>query len=136
MKHIKKFNENEDITKKDASMDFEKDKPTDVSNDITTLDGQLDDAIKKTKLDGEWEIVDVVSVSMEPPTEDELKTNEAIVINAELGSKPVKRGDFIYITALINKQGHTTYVHQNQMGVIKVRIVEIYNSLLVLNQLK
>lgn len=128
---MKKFS---DITNKENSIDFDKEKQDSLSNDIESLDKQLEDEIKSTKLEGEWEIKSVVSVSLDPPTEEELKSNEAIVINAELSQKPIKRGDFIYITALINKKGN--YTHQNQMGVVKTRIVEIYNTLLVLNQLR
>lgn len=128
---MKKFT---DITDKESSFDFEKENQENTSTDVDSLDDQLDDQIKSTILDGEWEIKSVISVSTDPPTEEEIKSNEAIVINAELGQNPVKRGDFIYITALINKKGN--YTHMNQMGVVKVRIVEIYNSLLVLNQLR
>lgn len=128
---MKKFS---DISNKDVSIEFDKKKQNSLSSDVESLDDQLEDKIKSTKLDGEWEIKSVVSVSLDPPTEEELKSNEAIVINAELGQKPIKRGDFIYITALINKKGN--YTHQNQMGVVKTRIVEIYNTLLVLNQLR
>lgn len=123
---MKKFS---DITKKDEFIDFKKNKDPKLSTDVTKLDTQLFDEIAGTKLDGEWEIVNVIDVSTEKPA------NEAIVINAELGGKDVKRGDFLYVTALINKKGAAAY-HQSQMGVIKVRVVEIYNSLLVLNSLK
>jgi hypothetical protein len=129
---MKKFS---DISDKDSSLDFKKDKPNQLSNDIDSLDNQLSDEIKSTILDGEWQIDSIISVSTEAPTEDEIKSNEAIVINAELGKEPVKRGDFIYITALINKRG-SSMIHQSQMGVIKVRVVEIYNTLMVLNQLR
>ena len=129
---MKKFS---DISSKDSSLQFKKDKPNILSNDIDDLDNQISDEIKSTILDGEWQIDSIISVSTEPPTEDEIKSNEAIVINAELGKDPVKRGDFIYITALINKHG-SSYIQPSQMGVVKCRVVEIYNTLLVLNQLK
>lgn len=129
---MKKFS---DISDKNSSLEFKKDKAKDLSNDIDSLDDQLSDEVKSTILDGEWQIDSVLSISSEPPTEDQIKSNEAIVINAELGKEPVKRGDFIYITALINKRG-SSMIHQSQMGVIKVRVVEIYNTLMVLNQLK
>lgn len=136
MKHLKHFENKKDkpISDKNSSIEFKKDKPEDTSNDIETLDDQLDKEIENTKLPGEWEINSIISVSTDPPTEEDIKSNEAIVINAELGKDPIKRGDFIYITALINKRGN--YTHQNQMGVVKVRVVEIYNTLLVLNQLR
>jgi hypothetical protein len=129
---MKKFS---DISDKNSSLEFKKDKAKDLSNDIDSLDDQLSDEVKSTILDGEWQIDSILSISSEAPTEDQIKSNEAIVINAELGKEPVKRGDFIYITALINKRG-SSMVHQSQMGVIKVRVVEIYNTLMVLNQLK
>jgi len=88
----------------------------------------LNDEVKNTILDGEWEICNVIDVSANKPT------NEAIIINAELGDKQVKRGEFLYVTALINKKGRP--YHQSQMGVLKVRVVEIYNTLLVLNSLR
>lgn len=122
---MKKFT---DITDKDASIEFNKDKEDDLSNDITQLDDQVSDEVKNTILDGEWDIVNVIDVSTNKPT------NEAIIINAELGDKQVKRGEFLYVTALINKKGRP--YHQSQMGVLKVRVVEIYNTLLVLNSLR
>lgn len=122
---MKKFS---NITDKEVSIDFDKDKESDLSNDITELDNQVSDAIKNTILDGEWEIVNIIDVTTNKPT------NEAIIINAELGNKEVKRGEFLYVTALINKKGRA--YHQSQMGVLKVRVVEIYNTLLVLNSLK
>lgn len=126
---MKKFSKIvEDITNKEVSIDFKKDKEEELSNDITELDDQVSDEVKSTILDGEWEIVNIIDVTTEKPM------NEAIIINAELGDKEVKRGDFIYITALINKKGRP--YHQSQMGVLKVRVVEIYNTLLVLNSLR
>jgi hypothetical protein len=123
---MKKFT---DLTKKDTKLDFEKDKPSLISNDIENLDNQISDEVEGTKLEGEWEIQSIIDVSTEPP-----KTNEAIIVNADIGNKEIKRGEFIYITALINKKGRP--YHQSQMGVVKTRVVEIYNTLLVLNSIK
>jgi len=115
------------------SIEFNKDKRGSklASNDIETLDGQVEDTFKEFKVDGEWEIDEIIDVSKHEPV-----TNEAIIINAELGQKGVKRGDFIYITALIHRKEQSAYYHQTQMGVIKCRITDIYNNLLVLNGLK
>ena len=123
---MKKFSK---IVDKDYSLDFEKSKKDkELSTDISKLDDQIDDEIEGTKLDGEWDIINIIDVSKEMPT------NEAIIINAELGDKTVKRGDYIYITALIQKKGNQ--FHQNQMGCLKVRVVDIYNTLLMLNNLR
>jgi len=126
---MKKFS---DISKKEVSLDFKKNKQKLLSNDINLLNSQLKNSIDGTKLDGEWEIIDILSISTKEPSDDNLK--ETIVINAEIGNNTIKRGDYIYITALINKKGN--YVNQNQMGVLKVKVVDIYNNLFVLNQLK
>ena len=127
---MKKFSNivKESIMDKDISLDFNKEKTNNLSSDIESLNNQVSDEVKSTILDGEWDIIDIIDVSKEPPV------NEAIVINAELGGTDVKRGDFLYVTALINKKDKP--YHQNQMGVLKVRVVEIYNTLLVLNSLK
>lgn len=125
---MKKFS---NITSKDYSLEFEKSKKDkDLSTDIESLDDQIGDLIDTSKLSGEWDIVNIIDVSTNKPDD----INEAIIINAELGDKTVKRGDFIYVTALIHKKGSS--FNQNQMGVLKVRVVDIYNSLLVLNNLR
>jgi hypothetical protein len=125
---MKKFSS---IADKDSSLEFQKSKKDkELSTDIQKLDNQIDDIVDSTKLDGEWEIVNIIDVSTNEPE----NINEAIIINAELGDKTVKRGDFIYITALIHKKG--AQFHQNQMGCLKVRVVDIYNSLLILNTLR
>jgi hypothetical protein len=123
---MKKFT---DITKKHNSIEFiNKSKTKNLSNDINDLDKQISDQVNSTKLDGEWEIISIIDVSKETPK------NEAIVINADIGGKEIKRGDILYITAFINKKGNT--YQQGQMGVIKVRVIDIYNTILVLNNLK
>jgi len=131
MRKFSKIVESED---KEKTLDFKGDKSNTTSDDVENLndlmDDNLSDEIKASIVDGEWEIESIVDISVEPPKD----LKEAIIINAELGSKPVKRGDFIYITALINKRGN--YTHPSQMGVVKVRIVEIYNTLLILNTLR
>lgn len=123
---MKKFT---NLSKKDEFINFKKKNSKQTSIDISSLNNQIEGEIGGTKLEGEWEIVSIIDVSIESPK------NEAIIINAELGGKGVKRGDFLYVTALINKKGNAAY-HQSQMGVLKVRVVEIYNTLMVLNSLK
>lgn len=82
-------------------------------------------------LDGEWEIEDVIAISDEEP--DDL--DEAIVIGADFGNAKVSRGKKIYITARISrKEGEP--VNRNQIGVIETRVVNIFQSLNILNQIK
>lgn len=124
---MKKFS---DITDKDINIDFDKKKTKNLSTDIQNLEDQLGDEIKG-KLNGSWEIVSIVDVSLKTP-----EINEAIIINAELGQGEIKRGDFIYITAQIKKKGQTMAYHHSQMGCFKVRVVDIYNTMGILNSLR
>ncbi len=125
---MKKFS---DISDKEKSFDFKKTKQKDTSNDIEKLDDQVGKEAEATKLDGEWEIVNIIDVSTECP-----ELNEAIIINAELGSGEIKRGDVIYITAQIKRPGQVVAYHNMQMGCIKVRVVDIYNTMSILNNLR
>ena len=113
------------------SIEFDKKKTKNLSTDIENLDDQLSDEVKGTKLQGEWEIISIVDVSTEMPD-----INEAIIVNAELGSGEIKRGDFIYITAQIKKPGQSQAYFHSQMGVLKVRIVDIFHTMSILNNLK
>lgn len=127
---MKKFS---NITEnKDEFLDFEskRKKGEVVSDDIEEMQDDLNDSAEKTKLDGEWVIDSIIDVTKNKPD-----LNEAIIINAELGDKTVKRGDFIYITAMIHRKTGSAY-HQQQMGVIKVRVVDIYNNLFILNSIR
>lgn len=130
---MKKFSKNDKKTKEVKEVEkpfkFESDKDSDViSSDVIDLKDDIKDMVINDTLNGEWEIVQVISVSSDAPT------NEAVVINAEFGSTEVKRGLDIYITAMLKQKGQP--YHQSKMGVVKAKITEIYNSLLILNNLK
>lgn len=77
--------------------------------------------------DNEYEIVGINDISLEEP---DLK--EAIIINADLGNNKINRGDHLYITAMVKKKD----VNWNSMAVLRVRIVDMYNGLSILNTLK
>ena len=103
-----------------------------LSDDVEELDDVLSKDELKDKLGGSWEIVSIIDVSVKEPVNENLKP---IIINAEVGNRPIKRGEYIYITAQIKKPGQSTAYHHSQMGVIKVRVIDIYNTMLVLNNL-
>lgn len=124
---MKKFTQ---ISDKNTTIDFDKEEQKELSNDINILDDQVEKEVKLDKLSGEWEIVNILDVSMNMPI------TEAIIINAELGKGEIKRGDFIYITAQIKKPNQSIAYHNMQMGVVKVRVVDIYNTMSILNNLK
>jgi hypothetical protein len=120
-----------DITDKKYSMEFDKDKQKELSNDVENVENQLSKEEENSKLDGEWEIVSIIDVSKKCP-----KLDEAIIINAELGNGEIKRGDEIYITAQIKRPGQVMAYHHMQMGVVKVRVIDIYNTMAILNNLR
>ena len=126
---MKKFT---DITDKNSSIKFDKKKTKNLATDIENLNDQLGNEVKGTKLDGEWEIVSIVDVSTNKPPD----INEALIINAEVGDKEIKRGDLIYITAQIKQKGQSQAYFHSQMGVIRCRVVDIFHTMSILNNLK
>ena len=129
MANIKKFNEytnplNSTISIKDKKRD------KNLADDLTSIQDELN-KVEKAKNSDEFEIVSILDISKEEPKD----LKEAVVINAELGNKEVKRGDIMYITAMLKKK-KGTWAGPNVMGIVKVRVVDIFNSLSLLNTLK
>ena len=128
---IKKF---KDFNHKSKTNKIESDKGITVkkkgddilADDITDIQKKLDKI--ETLEDGEYEIVGINDVSMEEPE----NLDEATIINADLSGKEAKRGDILYITAMVKKKN----VNWNSMAVIKVRVVDMYKGLSILNTLK
>lgn len=137
MSNIKSFN---DYIKKNSSVKEESDKGVilnketeqqELSNDINSFEDIDITKLEKLK-DKEFSIVGIQDVSLDDPREPKSFLDEAMIVNADLGGKEVKRGDVIWITALIKKNNFNI----NSMAVIKCRITDMYNSLTVLNGLK
>lgn len=102
-----------------------------LTNDLEPIQDEIEKSQKSIKLkDEEWELVSIVDITTAEP-----KIKEAVIVNADLGNTEVSRGDVLYITATLRKK-EAKYYSQNVMGVIKVRVVDIYNSLSILNSLK
>lgn len=129
--------------KKDMTMKFHefkekqlKEQPTtksqNLSNDIEFL--QKLDGDDYTKIEGAMEIVKVLSVITDE--EDIKKLEEAsggFQLSTDLSVKEVRRGDVIWLTALLKRPHSTTPFNQTTMGVIKARILDYYYGL---NKLK
>ena len=135
---LKKFNEFDPkgFVKKDKEVTVDIDPGKEriesdtMSDDLSGLKDELNKVIKAE--DGEFEIVGINDVSLDEPLELENMIEEgATIINADI-NKEVKRGDILYITALLKKKN----VNWNSMGVIKVRIVDMYQGLSILNSLR
>jgi hypothetical protein len=107
----------------------EKKEQKEKKDDLSLVDKEITRAAEDTKDNDEWVIDSIIDVSRNEPL------TESIIINAELGDKNVKRGDEIYITAMIHKRANEPYHHQ-QMGVLKARITDIYHNLHILNTIR
>jgi len=123
-KNIKKF---EEYTQDPLMNDLE---------NIENFDSSPEDFDPK-----EWEIGEIIEIHDEDPhkseedrLEDSMKGNvdEAITFDTQV-PKDVKRGDYIWITALIRRKG-TSYNDPGRQAVIKVRVVDIYYGLAHLNK--
>jgi hypothetical protein len=100
-------------------------------------DGLSDDITIISKLDtGDYkkvtEPVEIVQVTGIITDEDEIKKLDEASgippINVDLSLKEVKRGQEIWMTALLKKPGSSVFNNQS-LGLIKVRIVDIYFGL-------
>lgn len=116
---------------------FKKDKTFDpLSSDIVALKELEDGNIEKVK--GPIEIVQVTGVITD---EDRIaKLEESITggpqFNADLGSKEVKRGDIIWVTALAQRPQSASWNAQPSYHVIKCRVVDIFYGLNKLKTIK
>lgn len=115
--------------------DFEKDKE---------FQPLSDDIIAISKLDnGEYvkikEPIEIIQITGMLTDEDEIKKLDEIaggpVINTDLSLKQVKRGQEIWITALLQKPTSSVFNTQS-IGLLKVRIIDIFYGLSKLSTLK
>jgi len=107
-----------------------------LSSDIVALRELEDGNIEKVK--GPIEILQVTGVITDKDRIEKLE--EAISggpqFNADLGSKEVKRGDVIWVTALAIKPGTASWNAQPSYHVLKCRIVDIFYGLNKLKTIK
>ena len=104
-----------------------------LSDDITAV--FKNDKGEYEKIEGPVEIVKVLDIVKD---EKEIKKIEEVastpVVNTDISLKTVKRGDIIYVTALLEKPGSKASWTSQTMGVLKCRIVDFYYGLNILNQ--
>lgn len=115
---------------------FEKDKEFQpLSNDIIAI-SKLDNGEYK-KIKEPMEIVQITGVITD---EDEIKKLDEIaggpILNTDIALKQVKRGDIIWLTAILQKPGSSSVYNTQTLCTIKARIVDWYVGLNKLNQMK
>lgn len=116
------------ITKAPVEKEKKKGKKDDLMDDLEPISKAIN-KIQKVK-DGDFTLISIMDVSLTDPTED--TSNEAAtIINADFGEKEVKRNDMLYITAMIRKKNFSG----NMLAVFKVRVVDIFQNISILNTL-
>jgi len=104
---------------------------TALSSDLENPEFEISlDALKS----GEYVIDSIIDVFNEPEPEEHLVESGLVAIDADLTNKPIKRGDVVYITALVKKKGASMSSPASQ-SVLKLRVVDIYAGLNYLNKI-
>jgi hypothetical protein len=99
-----------------------------LSDDINNVQ-DLD--IEKLK-NGEYEIESIVDIVVDP--KDLVQENQGMVATNMNINKDVKRGDLLYLVAMVRKSGTTSFSSPSTQCVIKVRVVDLYKGLTYLNK--
>lgn len=84
------------------------------------------------KLNGEYHIEEILDIFLDPK-DIPVQEGNAWPVNTDLSTKEVKRGDYIWITALLRKNGQS-FNSPAVQGVIKLRVVDMYYGLQYLNK--
>jgi nucleoid-associated protein YgaU len=128
---IKKFEEfelghtsvNEDKTDKNQNL----------ADDVEVYSKNEEGEIEK--LDSkEWEVSKIVDVIKDPKEIEDIEKqlsekNVGFKLSTDLDAKDLKRGDTIYLTAILAPRNKSVAYSPGTMGVIKARIVDMYYGL-------
>ena len=61
---------------------------------------------------------------------------ENLTIDTSLNLKSVKRGEILWLTALLQKDNKSQTLNSQTLGVVKVRVIDFFVGLNKLNQIK
>jgi len=123
---IKKFDDFLDKKKKkfDKTNTFQP-----LSDDILAID-KLDDGTYQ-KIDEPVKILKITGIITDP--EEIKKIDEAFTLDTSLVIKNPKRGDTLWLTALLERTSGSA-INSQKLGVLKVRVIDYYIGLNKLNQ--
>ena len=103
---------------------------------MNDIEGEFIDEYSEDFDPKDWEIDEIISIHDNDPSKSEEgmenTVEEAITFDTQV-PKDIKRGDHIWITAMI-KQKSTSYNNPGRQAVIKVRVIDIYYGLSHLNK--
>ena len=120
MKKIKKFKEYDD------EVTYEP-----LTDDITALEKIGDEYVKITEPVKIVKIIDIITDEKEIA-----KIEEAFQLDTSLTIKNVKRGDVIWLTALLEKPNSSTAWNAQTISTVKCRIIDIFYGLNKLKTIK
>ena len=98
-----------------------------LSNDIELVELEGEDS--ETLDMDEFEIESIIDVIIMDEKDYDNNKSESVTTHAGIDGKNYKRGDTIYITALVRKKDSTSFNSPAKTGVLKCRIVDIYFGL-------
>lgn len=120
-------------TKKNESKNFPK--ASNYDNLATTIEDveifkTEDDKIKKVDLN-EYDIVKIIDI-MSPKEVQKIEEMQVLNLGTTM-PKDLKRGDTLYLTVMLQPKNKTvSYNVSNTMGVVRVRVMDIYQGLNIL----
>jgi len=115
IKKFKPYNEDTDSNLSDDILAFEK-----------TEDGEI------IPIKGPIEIESIVDIIKDENTINKIEENITVDTTVSVGE--VKRGQIIYLTAMLKKSHQTTPYNQTTLGVLKCRIIDYFYGLNKLKQ--
>jgi hypothetical protein len=133
----KKFDEFIEKDKEKELKKFNKDKEYEPLSDEITAIAKLDT--------GEYEeikepvnITQITGVVTDPKEIKEIEkaVKENVTLDTSLVIKDVKRGDILWLTAILEKKTKTSSWNSQVLGVVKVRVVDYFYGLNKLNTIK
>ena len=105
---------------------------------FTNLSSDLENKeleISTDKITEPVKIESIVDIFVEPDKESTSDVDENLIaLNTDLSNKEIKRGDVVYITAFIRREGQSMTSPSTQ-SVLKLKVVDIYQGLSQLNRL-
>ena len=109
-----------------------------IANEIELYGGPVMEDVNGDRLDPDvWGIETILSIQTKDDVEDEI-SNEPVEegvsqpLMTDLAVRDVKRGDVLWITAMLKPKDKSMAYVQGQIGVLKVRVVDLYYNLSVL----
>lgn len=86
------------------------------------------------KIEGPFEIVKIIDIINDP--EEIAKIEEGVTVDTGLQLKDIKRGQTIYLTAMLQKPGTTQSWNSQVLSVIACRVIDFWYGLNKLDSLQ